>query len=227
MADNPQTEIEVLNDAGNALPVSDANLTSGNQQTKLKGNTDGTLIGNVGDAMKVVLTTNGPKTFGVRAASIAIGNGKSMLSLVNASGSTVKVKIREIYIKNVQTTGVTGILGNFELNKIVNHSVGTALTPTAHDSTDTLDSSVTARTGGTVTSEGATYRRWVWSTDEFGAGPADAETAEHTSQNLIPHFLDTGNWKTITLNANEGIHIKQTINSTVGTFDLEIVFTTE
>jgi hypothetical protein len=167
------------------------------------------------------------KPFVVLANSIQIGNGKSMISLVNASGSTVKVKIRQLWIKNVQTSGVTGIVAEFQMKSIVGHSAGTALTPKAYDSTDTLNGSVTARSGATVTSEGTSWKRWLWSTDEWGPGPADVESADHVMQSLRPHYDDNGQWKTITLNANEGIHIKQVTNSTVGTFDLELVFTVE
>jgi hypothetical protein len=185
------------------------------------------LIGNVGDALKVVLATNGPKTFCVLASGVAIGNGKSMFSIVNASGSTVKLKLRELWIKNVQVVGVTGIVAEFRLNSIVNHSGGTALTPKPFDSVDGLSGSITARTGATVTSEGTSWRRWLWSSDEWGPGPADTESAEHSNQNLIPHYRDNGQWKTLTLNGNEGFHLKQITNSTAGTFDVEAVFTQE
>lgn len=200
--------------------------SDGTQQTKIRGNTDGTLIGNVADALKVIQVPT-LKTFVACAHGITIGNNKSMISIVNASGSAVKVKIRELWIKNVQTAGVTGIVAQFQMNSIVDHSAGTAITPKPYDSTDTLDSSVTSRTGGTVTSEGTSWRRWYWSSDEWGPGPADTETTEHAFQNLNPHYQDLGGYKTITLNANEGLHVKQVTNSAVGTFDLELVFTVE
>lgn len=167
------------------------------------------------------------KPFVAVAKGVSIGSGKSMISLVNASGSLVKIKIRQLWIKNVQTAGVTGIVAEFQMNSIVNHSAGTSLTPKAYDSSDTLNGSVTARTGATITSEGTTWRRWLWSSDEWGPGPQDNETNEHTAHNTIPHYEDKGQWKPITLNANEGIHIKQVTNSTAGTFDLELVFTVE
>lgn len=202
-------------------------LTDGTQQTRLRGGSDGTIIGNTSDSLKVVFTEIKPKTFVARASDVKIGNAKSMLSLVNASGSAVKIRIREIWIKNVQTSSLTGVVAEFQLNKIVNHSAGSTVTPTSFDSSDSLNGSVTARTGGTVTSEGATYSRWLWSSDEWGPGPQDNETNEHTAHNTIPHYRDQGRWKPITLNANEGVHIKQLTNSTNGTFDIEIVFTEE
>lgn len=204
-------------------------LTDGSQQSKIRGNTDGTLIGNVADALKVT-TASASKTFVVRQSAVAIAKNKSMISLVNASGSAVKLRIQEIWIKNVQTSGVTGIISDFNLNKLTGataHSAGTALTPIAFDSVDTLNGSITARTGATIAGTETTMFRWLWSTDEWGTGPQDVESMDHTMQNLNPHYRNRGQFKPITLNANEGLSLKQIFNSTVGTFDIEIVFTEE
>jgi hypothetical protein len=202
--------------------------TDGSQQSKIRGNTDGTLIGNVGDSLKVTSAAPSlPATFIVTATGISSGNNRSMISLVNTTGSTVVVRIREIWIKSVQITGVTGVVVNFELNRITNHSAGTLLTPVAFDLSDSLNASVSARTGSTISGVESLIKRWLWSSDEWGPGPQDNETNEHTAQNTVPHYEDSGLWKAITLRANQGIHIKQVVNTTAGTFDLEIVFTQE
>lgn len=205
-------------------------LIDGTQQSKIRGATDGTLIGNVSDALKVAIASTAiapSKTFSITATGVTIGNGKSMISLVNTSGSTVKIKIREIWITNTQLSGVTGIVADFQLNQIVGHSGGSLLTSRSHDSVDTIDASVTARAGATVSGEGANYKHWLWSTDEWGPGPADTEAADHSFSSLVPHYRDPGLWKAYVLNANEGIHIKQITNSIVGTFDFYMVFTQE
>jgi hypothetical protein len=199
--------------------------TDGSQQSKIRGNTDGTLIGNSSDALKVTLPA--PKTFVVRQSAVQIANGKSMLSIQNATGSAVKVKIREIWIKNVQTAGVAGIISQWELNRFTSHSGGTLLTPRANESSDVLDLSITARTGATISGTEFTFFRWLWSTDEWGAGPSDVESFDHAFQNTNPVYRVQPNMKPITLLANEAIHLKQVFNSTVGTFDIEIVFTEE
>lgn len=167
-------------------------------------------------------------TFSVNAVGIAIANNKSLLSLVNASGSTVRVKIKEIWIRNAQTSGVTGVVGQFQLKRITNHSAGTSLTFATFETSDSLDSSVTARTGSTVSGESSTsLRRWFWSTDEWGPGAPDVESNDHAFQNLTPHYLAGDSYKSITLLANEGISIKFATNSTAGSFDVEIIFTQE
>lgn len=203
-----------------------------NDDVQLKGATDGTLIGNVSDSLKVAIvgfaTEAEYPTFCACAESVQIGNNKSMISIVNTSGSTVKVKIREIKIINVQTTAVTGVVADFRLLRCVTHSVGTALTPASYDTTDSLSVSITARTGATIGTEGtAVLRRWQWSSDEWGPGAADVEASDHALQALIPGYYTINKTKPITLNANEGVTLKQVTNSTVGTFDIMVVFTQE
>jgi hypothetical protein len=203
----------------------------------IEGGTDGTTIGNVSDSLKTNVT-NFPTTqqtsdtelatFVAYAQDIAIGNNKSMVSLVNTSGSSVVIKIREIRIMNVQTTAVTGVIADMRLLRITNHSAGTAITPVAHDTGDTLNGSVTARTGATVTSElTPVYRRWKYSTDEWGVGTLDVEALDQAIQKQSPLYEQVAKTKPFTLRANEGFTIKQVTNSTVGTFDLLLVFTQE
>jgi len=198
---------------------------------------DGTTIGNVTDSLKTNVT-NFPATqvtsdaelatFVVYASDIAIGNNKSMVSLVNTSGSSVVVKIRELRIINVQTTAVTGIIADMRLQRITNHSAGTAITPVAHDTADALNGSVTARTGATVTSElTPVYRRWKYSSDEWGVGTLDVEALDHAIQNQATLYEQVTKTKPFTLRANEGFTIKQVTNSAVGSFDLLLVFTQE
>jgi len=204
--------------------------------TTIEGGTDGTLVGNTGDRLKVDANFSAPPTvaerefptFTVYVTNIAPGNNKSMLSLLNASGSTVVIRLREIRIINVQTTAVTGVMNTFDLLRMTGHSAGTSITPAAHDSTDSLNVAVTARTGGTISGEVAgPLRRWKYSSDEHGVGSQDVESMDTAMQYASPLYQPISKTKPITLNANQGIHIKQTVNTTVGTFDLMFVFTQE
>lgn len=167
-------------------------------------------------------------TFVVSARGVAIGNGKSMLSLVNASGSSIVLKLRELYIVNVQNTAVTGVIAEFQLKRIVGHSAGTALTPAPYDTSDSLNDSITARTGATVTSEGSDiFRRLTWSSDEWGVGAQDVESQDHGVQAMFNIVRQFPGCKPFTLRANQGLTLKQITNSTVGTFDVIAVFTQE
>jgi hypothetical protein len=177
-----------------------------------------------------------PPTFSAYAASVAIGNGKSMISVLNASGSSVVLRLIKIKIYNVQTTTIAGIMANFGLRRITAHSAGTQLTIAGastgliypYDSLNSLNSSVTVRTGATVTESPAfDIERWLWSSDEFGPGASDAETIEHTSAQLIAVWEAKQNSEPMVLRAGQGLHIRQATNSTNGTFDLVFVFTQE
>lgn len=167
-------------------------------------------------------------TFVVYAQDIAIGNNKSMLSILNATGSGVKIRVREVRIINVQNTAVTGVIADYRFLRITGHSAGTSLTPQSHDTDDALNVNVTARTGATITGElSPVLRRWQFSTDEWGVGSSDVESNTHDMQIQNSLFDTAPKTKTITINAGQGIHIKQVTNSTVGTFDILIVFTQE
>jgi len=203
--------------------------------TAIKGATDGTHIGNVADALKVsianasvVISEDATATFSAYAQAVQIGNNKIMFSLVNASGSSVKIKIHDIKITNVQTTAVTGVIADFRLQRCVNHSAGTAITPNSFDTTNALNGSVTARTNATITTESAAImRRALFSTDEWGVGSIDVESYHYPLQLYNSFFKKTDNTKALVLNANEGFTIKQVTNSTVGTFDILVLFTQE
>lgn len=170
-------------------------------------------------------------TFTAVATDTAVSNNKSVLSIVNASGSTVTARISAIYLTSVQTTSVTGVVGNFELRRITNHSVGTAITAIETMNTaDSLNSSITVRTGSTVTSESANLLwRSVFSTDEWSVNSAiDTAAMGHLLSTMFPIWKKADNDnKPIILNANEGLTVKFATNSTVGTFDIMVVFTQE
>ena len=209
--------------------------TNNAQETELLGGTDQTKIGNIGDRLKVdasgTTTTTAEieqPTFGVLLRDIATANNKSMFSLVNASGSSVKIKLREFRLINTQNTPVTGVIVDIDMFRCTNHSAGTAYTPFAYDTTDTLSSSVTARTGGTITGEGTqVIRHWDMSTDEWGVGAQDVESNDHMIQMVIPSYTVLPKTKPLTLNANEGFTLKCVTNTTTGNFDILCVFTQE
>lgn len=167
-------------------------------------------------------------TFMAKAQGAAIGNNKSMLAIQNGALSGVVVKLRELYVVNTQLTGVTGIVSEFNLFRFTTFTLGTAVVPAARDTNDVLNVLVTCATGATIVGEFASsLKRWHQSSDEWGAGPADSETAAHDTQinnNIISQYPGC---KPITVRPGQGVHVKHTVNSTAGTFDLFLVFTTE
>ena len=160
------------------------------------------------------------------APAVAIGNGKSMISLLNQNSNT-RVRIKAIYVRNSQTVAITGVLANFELRRITGHSSGSTVTIVEHDTSRALGVSISGRTGATVSGEGALLDTFIFPTDEqVPTGATNSETLD-AAQNYQPIRMAEQGMRAITLNSNQGIHIKQTVNSTAGTFDFLILFTTE
>jgi hypothetical protein len=232
-----QTVIPV-SDNGSSLTVDGtvtANAGTGNFNTNLAQYAGS----NVGDGNAIHVQPGTGSVFSVKfeekptftalATSIAIGNNKSMLSILNTSSSVI-TKILEIYVVNVQTTAVTGVVGNFELRRITGHSAGTQITLIEKlDLSDALDSNTTVRTGGTVSGESTSLLwRSYFSTDEWGTGTLDMEGNEHISQIMFPIFgKRSPAQKPIYLRQNQGLTVKFATNSTAGSFDVMIVMTQE
>lgn len=166
------------------------------------------------------------QTFVACATSVVVGNNKSMLSITNATGSGVVIKIYEIRIVNVQTTAVTGIVGNFELRRIASHSAGTLINTEELDTNNSLNANVTVRAGSTVATE-STNLLWrvLYSTDEWGTGTLDVEASDHINQALFSIWNTAQNTQPITLRPNEGLTVKFATNSTAGSFDILVKFT--
>lgn len=180
----------------------------------------------VANTVPIETTETEAPTFVAYGLGIGMGNNKSMMSIVNAAASGYHLHIREIRIINVQNTAVTGIISDWRLLRCTGHSGGTDITPAAHDTTEPLQAGTTVKTGATISGEGtAVYRRWQFSTDEWGAGAADVESNSHDTQMNRSLFDTAPKTKTIILREGEGITIKQVVNSTVGTFDIMVVFT--
>lgn len=167
-------------------------------------------------------------TFDALSLSTALGNGKSMMSLLNAGGSGVVIRVREIWLENAQTTAVTGVAADFRFRRITAHSGGTALTPTRRDASGgaALNGSVTVRTGATVTEVASSdFARKRWSSDEWGTGTLDQEGLDHAMQSVMPQFRAEHPASSIVLRPGEGIHVLCNTNTTAGAFDLRFVFT--
>lgn len=169
------------------------------------------------------------KTFTVVATNVAIGNLKSMLSILNADGSRV-LRIHRVSLRNVQVSSVTGVAADFRLRRITGHSGGTLVTPEAHDTNDAIDADMTVRTGATVSGEAATFiDRAIWASDEWGPGTADVESLDHAMQQLTPgwDFTAFSALKPLVLRPGQGLTVKCETNSTAGTFDVVMVITDE
>lgn len=169
-----------------------------------------------------------PQTFIVCTFSVATANNKSMVALLNPSGSTKVLKIVGIKIVNNRTSTTTGVATDFRGFRITGLSSGTSITPESYDTNNSLGAGIIASTGGTVAGESSSclFRR-VWSSDEWGPGTTDTESFDHAMQQNSFTLSSINNSQPITLRAEQGITIKCVTNTTAGEFDFEIVFTQE
>lgn len=91
--------------------------TDGTQQTKLKGNTDGTLVGNVGDALKVTAGSSGQKelvaagqVFSVVVSDFNLASSTTdnpIMLIKNPSGSGKNLYIIDIFTGTTESTVAT------------------------------------------------------------------------------------------------------------------------
>lgn len=166
-------------------------------------------------------------TFIAYADDVQIANNKSMISVQNTVGSGTIIKVKQIAIRNVRTSAVTGVAADFRVNRASGHSGGTLLTPTKRDTVDVVNANVTIRTGATITGlDTGILDRVKWSSDEWGPGTLDQEGLEHSFQNVFPltTIFDPSE-KRITIREGETLTIQQVTNSSNGYFDIMIVFT--
>ncbi len=160
-------------------------------------------------------------TYRLKAQNVVFGTNKSMVSLWNGSGSTDILKVNRIYLLNNQV-GVaagTGVLVQLELRLITAHTSVQRLFPfKLKQSSPDLHANVIGNTGATVT-DSSLFRRIIWSGDEPSQNELNTDTFQLIpSLNLIwdSGYVGSG-IEPITLNANQGIHLK-CITATTATF---------
>jgi hypothetical protein len=165
-------------------------------------------------------------TFQVAAVGIATANGKSMFAIQNTAGSAVMVKVKEIYLQNVGTTAVTGVLATIEMRRCTSFTGGTALTPAKYDTADSIAANVQCATNATITGESADLiDRWLMSTDEMAVGTLDTEWHQKYLSDYFPVWaVDDSDQKAFRLRAGEGLTLKCATNTTTGLFDIFVVF---
>lgn len=178
-------------------------------------------------AIPVRMIPYAPPTFVLMATGVALGNNKSMVSVLNTLANKI-LKIQSVKMINNQTSAVTGVVADFRFKRITGHSAGTNLTPQAYDLNDSLPVGITAITGSTVAGESTfDLARRLYSTDEWGTGTVDVEANDHIQQQLDYAWQNQSECKAIFLRQNQGLSIKCVTNTTVSKFDFEITFTVE
>lgn len=163
------------------------------------------------------------------ALGVAFASGKSMLDIFQAGIGTRVYRVRRAYQFNNGLTAVTGVLTTMRCVRITAASLGTAITPVAHDTANAaLPADLTAGTGQTVT-ETDLFRQYIWSNDEPSVSGSTMDEWE-----LMVPFAEVWNAgygdatvQPIVCRPGQGFHIKHQGTSAVGSNDFEIEFTNE
>jgi hypothetical protein len=154
---------------------------------------------------------------------------KNLIDLFNSASSATTVSLYRMWLFNNGVAAITGVLFLIQLKRSSAASLGTAITPIAHNLANTaLDVNTTAGHGRTVTSAGI-FRQLLWQQDEAAVTTLDMDAL----LTLIPfaEIWNSGygdaNIQPITCRAanNEGVTLFQIGTTIVGTYDAEIEFT--
>lgn len=168
-------------------------------------------------------------TWRATAGAAAYASAKDMINVFNGAASARIIRARRAYQFNNGTTAVVGVLTTMQIRRITSASAGTAITPVAHDTSNSaLDAATTAGTNQTVVGSDI-FRRYVWSNDE----PVVSGATQDEWELLVPNaevwnagYGDT-NVQPIVCRAGQGFEIFHSGSTAVGTADLEIEFTDE
>ena len=163
------------------------------------------------------------------APSAAYAANKHMIDVFNATASTRFIRIYRAYAFNNLYAAVTGVLNTHRVHILsTSVSAGTAVTPQAHDSTNSALNANTTSGSGRTTTIASTLRQILTSNDESSIGSLDWDSMG----TLVP-FADIwnagygdSNVQPITLAASEnrGFSILS-VTQAVGVGDYEISFT--
>lgn len=168
------------------------------------------------------------QTFNNFYGGVAFGAAKNMAAILNLHASEI-LKIRRITLFNSQTAAVTGVVCQIELRK---YSAGTltaptAVTPTAHDSTNTAPASATHGHAGTIGGTPVTMRRIIWSSDEAAVSAATSDELEnYPPLNVLYEWQPHSDVQPITLRQNEMIMVYN-VSGAAGLLDVAIEYTKE
>lgn len=121
------------------------------------------------------------QTFTCYYPAIAFAAAKNMGAVLNQH-ATEQLKIRRCGLLNAQTAAVTGVLCQLEARAYQTGSPGltspTAVTPTSHDTTNTLPTTAVYGHAGTIAGTALTLRRVFWSSDEAAISTATNDEME-------------------------------------------------
>jgi hypothetical protein len=164
-------------------------------------------------------------TFLAIADRIVPAVNKYILTVFNTT-STRKVVIQKVFVYNWQTATATGTLLEQEFRRITARTVGSAITPVAYDTADTLTAGITADSTTTAVTDSSLIRRNYTSGEEVKIGALTLENSMGVDDRLAIVYEKTTGCKGLTCRQNQGVTIKN-ISGTAGTTSAVMLFTDE
>jgi hypothetical protein len=168
-------------------------------------------------------------TWQALSQGVTFASAKSEHDVFNAAASTKSIDCYRFVIWNNQTAAIAAALTLMVIRRTSAASAGTAITPVAHQTASAaLNANTTAGNGRTVTGV-ATFRRWLWLTEEAtttGVTQANWEIMVPNTQIYLPTAGDANlqPLRAVT-GSDQGYDIQNAGAAAVGTADLEITFT--
>ena len=156
----------------------------------------------------------------------ALAANKIHLSIYNGAGSGKVLKVRKLFLLNLQVAAVTGIMVVWRVLKSSSAGTGgTAITPRPADSQNpALPAQVVVAGGPTTPTEVFTWFDHAVSNDEIGATSAFPTPQILAGLNLV---AEGEVLQEITLREGEGLLVKQFTISAVGSYGVLAVVTAE
>jgi hypothetical protein len=179
-----------------------------------------------GQTVETQIVTQGAlPTFYAWSGAQPFANGKHFLSIFNVLASGKIVRIKKVYVINMQTAAVTGVLFQMDFRKTTAQAAGSAITAVAMDSQDAPPAqNVVAIAAGATVTNGPLLFSQILSNEEAAAAHASPTPMIQAGINWIPEGVEV---KEITIRPGEGFTVQNVTNTTVGSYAVLIVFTVE
>jgi len=171
--------------------------------------------GHLRDSLDTFFVWTGPQAFAAN---------KHFLSLLNASGSGRIVKVRKLFLINLQLAAISGVSVQFDVRRASAHSGGTLLTPETFDTANAaLPAQITARAGATVTTGGLLFSH-ATNNDEVGLTNAFPTPQIQAMMNLM---MEHPSMQDLVLREGQGFTVQNVTSTTVGSYGVLAGITVE
>lgn len=163
------------------------------------------------------IAQSGEPEWTIFTPAAAFAANKHFLTMFNAAASAQVIKLRKLFLVNMQTVAITGVAVQFDTKRITAVTGGTAVTPVIHDSTDPVLTNFTCVAAPTSVTEGALFFSTPTNNDEELLSGAASRGLQLQQTNLIPEDIEGKEYE---MNPGEGITVKNITSTTVGSFSI-------